>query len=270
MRVKAIPKARMKDNCPRVPSTAELSSFSRALVPCQVVLLPSDLLTSCLSCYITHKLSVLCLLFYHFLQSGMLYFTVPHSSSLPLLYYLFVHPALSHGCGIWAPGTSSEVPAPLARAALSYAGCLVTALITQVAKFSLKKKIPVLPNSLSWSKAASGAGIFQALGLSLISCCPCGKLQQNRGSLLKACRGDAANHRHPHCLHAASLLHSHEHKLSPEPTAGWLMAGGRSRLAMWQRRACLSLPLPGVSTLQDSVLKLKDVSNYWPGSWEAV
>lgn len=142
MRVKAIPKARMKDSCPRVPSTAELSSFSRALVPCQVVLLPSDLLTSCLSCYITHKLSVPCLLFYHFLQSGMLYFTVPHSSSLPLLYYLFVHPALSHGCGIWAPGTSSEVPAPLARAALSYAGCLVTALITQVAKFSLKKKDP--------------------------------------------------------------------------------------------------------------------------------
>lgn len=158
MRGKDNLKARTKDSCPRVPSTAELSSFSRALVPCQVVLLPSDLLASCpsCSCYVTHKLSVPYLLFYHLLQSGMLYFTIPRSSSLPLLYYLFVHPALSHGCGIWAPGTSSEVPASLARTALSYAGCLVTALITQVAKFSLKKRSLCFPTASAGARLRAG------------------------------------------------------------------------------------------------------------------
>lgn len=43
-----------------------------------------------------------------------------------------------------------------------------------------------------------------------------------------------------------------------------LLAGGCSWLSKWQQRVCLCLSLPVVSTLQDSVLKLKDVSNYQP------
>lgn len=140
----------------------------------------------------------------------------------------------------------------------------------------------MLPNSLNLNKTANRAGIFHALGLSRadLSLSAWKSSNKTKFSLLKVLWGEC---RKPQsCLCALTPVLA---ALTGMQITTWalqlaggcrrssLLAGGCSWLSKWQQRVCLCLSLPVVSTLQDWVLKLKDVSNYKPcrgaGSWEA-
>lgn len=239
--------------------------WSLYLLPCYAI---QELLGGCLVLPLAVRLA----LFYSFFA-----LTPCLSSTI----YLSIW-CCSHDYGIWAPSNLNKLSTSLAQTALSYVGCLVTAVITEVAKFSVKKRIPCSRTAWTWIKLQTELEFSMLLGsLKLISL-SAWKVQTKPSRPPLSLVGENAES--PTCASAALTLRLASLTRMQIITWGSGLAGGCLRslilaegcswLFEWQRRVCLYLSLPVVSTLQDSVLKLKDVSNLQalqrqPGSWEA-
>lgn len=130
----------------------------------------------------------------------------------------------------------------------------------------------MLPNSLNVSKTANnGAGTFHALGLFQVDLLLSAWKTSNTitSVSLKSCGASAES---PTCGPAAFTpllavltwmqIITWAAQLAEGCQRSSLLAGGCSWLAKWQQRVCLCWSPLVVSTLQDSVLKLKDVPNY--------
>lgn len=140
IRGKTEEKAGTKDHCPRVPYTAWLSRFSGlsflAKFFCCFLTSMSPALPVPAMLYTSFRFPTL----YHFLQSGLLCFT---HSSLWLLAppVLFIYPSNTVLTIMVFGHQATRINCLLHwLKLLIYVGCLVTAVVTEVAKFSVKKE----------------------------------------------------------------------------------------------------------------------------------